>query len=371
MANFKEYTRLCREIRPPEALKVKVMESFRSSTSSYPYSAHNLGRRQLRPKLILVAVLVLAFLITACTIAVSGGLIEWLTGLGLADAETLDRLSTKADESFGSDLTEGENCLALAGDDWAEYKVLEAICDNSSIYIHFHIQPVDDGIMLIDQTLVPDSPASQLGISGITEGTVAEFADKCGKELRYASIYICYDGEPISDFGQAYEVSPDGSLHIYGSSQNPSEDKEFVLTCTAFTYPVEQQSIVPVEERTEFSVSLQNKSSRLSSMVFTSFDPEIEEKYQISIESLVIEETELGYYCTFTYRGKEVLFSMLDENGEYFTSGGPRGSSSNTLNSDGSYSITEGVPKVEHPERLMFMLVDGNFDKHGPYSFAP
>ena len=370
MANFKEYTRLCREIRPPEDLKAKVMESFHNGTS-LPCSVRNGSRRRLKPKLILAAVLLLAFLITACTIAISGGLIERLVEMGLADADTLERLSTKASESSGGDLTGDEDCLALAGDDWAEYRVLEAICDSNSIYIHFLIRPVHSSVMLIDQTLLPDSPASQLGLAGAGKGSIAQFADSCGKELRYAAVYVCYGGENIFDLGQTFEYAPDGSLHIYGSCQNPSEDRDFVLTCTAFTYPAEQQTIVPAEERTEFEVNLQNKSSGPSSMVFTGFDPEIEEKYGISIESLVIEETELGYYCTFTYRGKEALFSMLDENGEYFAPGGPRGSSSNTLNSDGSYSITEGAPKVEHPEKLMFMLVDGNFDKHGPYGFTP
>lgn len=223
----------------------------------------------------------------------------------------------------------------MATDDWAEYRVLEAVCDYGSIYIHFQIVPLDKSSFFIHQMLSPDSPAWELGIPG--------------------------------------ESAPDGSLHIYGSCQNLSDEKELLLSCTAYTIPVDCQSPVAEEDRTRFDVRLQNRSSA-SSRVFSLFDSEIQEKHGITIESLVIEETELGYYCTFTYRGEnaeKTLFSIVDENGEYFQERVPRGSGGNSMNSDGSYSLTVGAPKVEQPEKLMIMLIDENHDKHGPYGFAP
>lgn len=368
MVKFNEYSRLSKQIKAPEYLKNQLISGAAGSVRKSYISA---GR--FKAKVILVAVLLLAFLATACTLAVSSGLIERLARRGLADADTPRSLSTKASESTETDPSRDAGCLAMARGEWAEYRILEAICDYNSIYLHFQIIPLDKSTMLIAQTLNPGSPASELGISGANESTVEEYAGSLGKRLRYAALSLSYDGNAISNLGQSFEAAPDGSLHIYGSCQNPSNEAAFPLTCTVFTYPIGQQTIVPVEERTEFEFTLQNKSC-VSSLMFTRFDPEIQEKFGISIESLVIEETELGYYCTFTYRGERAertLFSMVDENGEYFPIGGPRGSSSNTLNSDGSYSVTCGAPKVDEPEKLMFMLVDENFDKHGPYSFNP
>lgn len=368
MAEFKEYSKLCREICPPESLNKRVVESLRRSSGSHRRS-YPATTRRFGLKLAIAAVLILAFLAMACTIAVYSGLIEMLAKRGLADAETLSSLSTVSAESPGAGLTDAA-CIAIARDDVAEYRVLEAIYDYNSIYIHFQILPLDSGMMFIDQMLSPGSPAVQLGIAGAEVGTIEEYADSCGKEIRYASIYLSYQGNTIFDLGKTFEYSKDGSLHIYASSKNPCTDTYISLVCAAFTYTVNQKNIVPEADRTEFELRLQNKSS-LNYMVFTKFEPGIWENYGVNIEKLVIEETELGLYCTFTYTGREVLFSMVDEHGQYFKTGAPRGSSSNTVNSDGSYCLTVVAPKVEHPEKLMFVLVDGNFDKHGPFAFAP
>lgn len=367
MRKFKDYTELCRQIHVPENLKEHVINS-----SGKIVNVRGTVHRKIITKAVLAAILLLAFLATACTLAVSSGLINRLTRRGLADADTLESLSTTRSDSSDTDFPQVTGYLAVAKDDSAEYRVLEAICDYNSIYIHFQIVPLDTGTMFIHQALSPDSPARELGIPGINNGTVEEYAQEQGKNLRYANISLPQDSMPISSFGVDAETAKDGSLHIYGNCENFSDEEEFSLTCTAYTYPVDRQTVIPEEDRTELNVTLQNKSS-LSSLVFTRFDPEIQEKYGIVIENLVIEETELGYYCIFTYRGEKAertLFSMVDENGQYFSSGGPQGSSSNSLNSDGSYSLTCGVPTVEHPEKMMFMLVDENFDKHGPYSLG-
>ena len=372
MENFDTYSCLCRKIKPSEALKVRVLNSCQRSSRG-GLGRHEAVSSHYKFKIVLAAVLVLAFLAAACTLAVSTGLVERLAQQGLADTDTLRDLSTNSSESAEPGSARETCCLALAIDNWAEYRVLEAICDYNSLYIHFQICPLDSSTMFLDQTIDPDGPVSQLGLDISDGNTVAEYADARGKKLRYTSIYLCYAGERIFDLGQTFEVAPDGSLHIYGSCRNPSSDTIFSLTCTAFTYPIQQQDAGLAEGKTEFTFTVQNKSSQ-TSMVFTQFSAQIQEECGISIESLVIEETELGYYCTFTYKGEKAestLFSMVDEKGEFFIEIGPRGSGSSTANSDGTYCLTVGAPKHEHPEKMMFMLIDENHDKHGPFGFAP
>ena len=373
MVRFNEYSRFCREIAPPAALKERVLKAVQEPAPGGRAMPGIYCRRSFKLKLIIAAVLVLVFLAAACTMAVSHGLIDRLAQRGLADADTLEGLSSKASESTEPGASQDMEYLAVATDDWAEYRVLKAVCDYGSIYIHFQIVPLDKSSFFIHQMLSPDSPAWELGIPGAKDGTVEEYARSLGKSLRYANIYLSQGVEALPDFGVTGESAPDGSLHIYGSCQNLSDEKELLLSCTAYTIPVDCQSPVAEEDRTRFDVRLQNRSSA-SSRVFSLFDSEIQEKHGITIESLVIEETELGYYCTFTYRGEnaeKTLFSIVDENGEYFQERVPRGSGGNSMNSDGSYSLTVGAPKVEQPEKLMIMLIDENHDKHGPYGFAP
>lgn len=372
MRRFKDYTIFCTNLKASRALKEQVLNTYCCISNKSGNTYRPVFRRYKR-KIVLAAVLLLAFLATACTLAMSYGLIDRLVRRGLGDADTLESLTTTSAGDTESSYSQKTDFLAVAEDDWAQYSVLEAICDYNSIYIHFQVVPLDGDTIFIYQTLNPDGPAQELGIPGLSDDTVKEYAQSQGKTLRYANIYLSQDNGIMYDFGVTAETAPDGSLHIYGSCQNFSSEEELSLSCTAYTYPADWHTVIPAENRTELKVTLHNKSS-MSAMIYTHFEPEIQDKFGITIESLLIEKTELGYYCTFTYRGEKAertLFSMVDENGEYFPVGGPRGSEGSTMNSDGSYSLTDGIPIVESPEKLMFMLVDENHDKHGPYNFSP
>lgn len=377
MANFKNYGKLCQGIETPQALKDEVMKNAANNRS-----VNNIGR--IRPmrfaaKVALAAALIAALSVTAYAVSRSMNLVDKMSERGVADRDSLETISTQPSEKQGQRLADGTMCLASAQDEQAEYRVLEAVCDKNNLYVHVQIVPLKDDIIFIHQSLDGASPAKYLGIPGLTEGTVGEYAQSQGKTLRVATMYAEFEGENVPDITSQEAVTDvDGSLHIYLSGTNLSGAKELKAIFKGFTYSIDgsdpNSGMVPEKDRISVEASFQDKSSTGEELVFTSFDSEVKEKFGIEIEKLVIEETELGYYATFTWRGENAenfVINMLDENGDYFSSPRPKGGSEVICNDNGSVSLIDGIPRVEHPEKLMFQVVDGELEKHGPYSFQP
>ena len=85
-----------------------------------------------------------------------------------------------------------------------------------------------------------------------------------------------------------------------------------------------------------FDYEVENKASAQETTA-SRYDPRITES-GIEMENIQVEETELGYYVTFTWRklyeNRSVSLSLTDESGEYLP-GLPTFSSGQTLNADG------------------------------------
>lgn len=365
MTDMRDYRKLTHSIKAPDELKEKVIVKSRrmGKRPADEIRFHARPARMLAQ--VAVVVLIIAVLsVTAFAVARSMSLSDRLSEHGTADREAIESLSSDKDDY------NGEQLIAFAEDEYAEYKVLEGVCDSQTIFVHAQIIPKDDKTMFIAQDISPDDPADFLGIPGVNEGTVEDYAGAGGKTLRYANFVL----ENIDGVGLTSEYDEDGSLHIYLRGANTGGATEITVKCSAFTNSIDNMQIIDPSERTSFEAVLQNKSSLGQALVFTKFDSRIKNELGITIEKLSFEETELCYYASFTYRAEHpenvAAFTVVDENGEYFQVHG-LGSSSFTDNGDGSFTYTDPVPIVEHPEKLMFRIVDANFDKSGPFGFEP
>ena len=226
-----------------------------------------------------------------------------------------------------------------------------------------------------------------------------------------------FDSDIINGWGMHAQTDTDGSLHIYGSGNNPSSTKELNVSFEGFTYTLEGG---PAKDRTRFDLTLKDESSsdEVVYRTFRAYDPDspdIEKDLGMIIDSLTMKKTELGIYATFRYhpteklqrqideeialaqkteykkgdlnedglpmdlacspdfiRGKYLIsFSMLDEQGEYFKTTGPSGGNEGIVdNGDGTFSYTYSIPSVESTGDLKFRVMNGNMEKVGTYAFS-
>ena len=308
--------------------------------------------------------------------------------------------------------------LVSGKDDVAEYQVLEAILDSESLYTHIYVRPLRDDIILIGEWLDPDSPVGGLENPEITgDMTVREYADSQGKILMRASFEEIFDGRIIEPWGIRGVTQTDGSIHLYGSGQNPSGAKELQLLFVGLVFKVGEYS--PLLDRTILELTLEDKSSSDEVVYkhFQAYDPEspdLEKDLGIIIDSLTMKKTELGIYATFTYHPTEKLlmkideeialkkeqqptmetdeygypaklicspeyireqymvrFIMLNENGEFFKDTGPSGGDRGIIeNGDGTYSYTYTIPKHYRTENLKFRILTGDQIEVGTYAFS-
>ena len=376
---------------------------------------------------ILVAAIVAALALAGCAAVVHyrHSLIQDLKDNTLQNPEGYEALLVTAPQTEVSEAantnTEPELVpLASAKDDVAEYQVLEAILDSESLYFHERIVPLQDDVIFIDQQVMPDDPVEMLENPELTGCTIQEYADSQGKKLVYARLGEIFDANIINGWGMHAKTDTDGSLHIYGSGNNPSSTREMHISFEGFTY--EPKDSGPFLNRTSFDLTLRDESTSQETVyrTFRAWDPEspdIEKDLGFIVDSLTMKKTELGIYATFRYHPTPELqkkidgaiaeaqkvkyekgetnadglpmevacsadfirsqylisFSMLDEQGEYFKTTGPSGGRNGIVdNGDGSYSYTYSIPMVENMGNLKFRVLtgDGDMEKVGTYAFS-
>lgn len=405
MSDFNEYTRLSQEIHAPEALKNKVLLQAARQNKKHQKGHYQRPMSILRKAAIVAAVLAVTVPVTAFGVARTMSLKEHLEQ-GNQDPKVVEAMESLMVTSPTTKDGETQQYLASAKDDMAEYRVLEVVCDSQSLYIHTQVVPLRDDVMFIDQWVTPDGSVGDMCIPGVSEGTAQEYAASVGKELRYASLTPQFDGGIINGWGTWAETAPDGSLHLYGSGNNPSGQKAFDMTFSGFTYATDDADGVPVEERTTFAAKIQDNSSSTETVYkhFRAYDPQspaLEKDLGIVMDSLTMEKTEMGIYATFTYHlTDEVLagldeevrkaqaenpdypasevknqhlvsFIVVDENGEFFKTTGQHGGGQGVVdNGDGTYSYTDSIPMVDNTDNLKFKVMSYDLSKVGLYAYS-
>lgn len=357
MHSFNDYRVLTQDIHAPEDLKHRV---FLSAVSTENRKQKKTGGRYSRgwslvQKAAVAAILVIAIPITAFAAARYLGLTDYLAESGMEDTQAVQDLSVSMAQ------------LESYCNDYAEYTILEAVCDSNLIYVAAQIKPLDEGNMLVPQFVSADSSVQELGLAGITEGTVGDYAASLGKTLVYADVGY-WNGEAHLDGVADFRYSEDGTMYYYYSTQNTFDAQDITLKCSGLAYT----DGMSLANRVEFETKLFDRSTSAETK-FTVFDDKAYAETGIRISSLTIQETELGMYATFTYEtnGESgVNFKLLDANGNELVSMPNMTATGVVDNGDGTCSEMLTCQKPDSLEGLQFMIRDFETGEHfGPYSF--
>ena len=411
-----------------EALETRTSEKGTERMKAQNHQTEKPGkyRKKHSHKITLIAAAVIVSLLAGTVAAViyyRHSLIQDLKDHSLQTPEGYEALLVTAPQT---EAAQAENLnaepelqpLASGKDGVAEYQVLEAILDSESLYFHERIVPLSEDVIFIDQQVMPEDPVEMLENPELSGCTVREYAASQGKKLVYARLVENFDAGIINGWGMHAKTDSDGSLHIYGSGNNPSSTKELHIALEGFTY--EPGASGPFLDRTAFDLTLQDESTsdEIVYRTFRTYDPEspdIQKDLGIVLDSLTMKKTELGIYATLQYhpteklqkqideeiaaaqkvkfekgetnedgvlmeilcspeyiRGQHLIsFIMLDENGDYFKVSGPSGGNQGIVdNGDGSYSYTNSIPSMDSTKDLKFRVVDGNMEEIGTYAFS-
>lgn len=369
----REYKELSKNIHAPEALKSQVLqEAVRSETKKKRDGRYSRGWSVMQ-KAAVAAILVIALPITAYAAAKGLGLMDYLAGRGMQNMEAVEALHNDATELTvsGAQTEFDEQGLATVRNDYAEYTILEAVCDSSTIFMEAKVVPLEENTLLLPSMIFEEMDSAEcLGIEGVSGGTVCEYAAANGLNLVHASVGY-WVGEKHLDGSEDFRYGEDGALYLYYSAHNISGDKEITLNCAGTAYTPE----MTVANRVEFEVTLTDKSSTVRELVYRTFDAKAWEETGIQINSLTFKVTEMGLYATFTYsvtdaKFNDIDFKIVDAAGEELAYLPGEMGSGTIDNGDGTFSRTNNYQIPVSMEGLRFVIRDfQNSADYGPYSF--
>ena len=358
MRTFHDYRELSENIHAPRELKQRVLWAAQQQSSSREKMTGKYVRRGLSlvQKAAAAAILVLVLPVTAYAAVAGFGLMDYLKQSGMKDTQPAMKLS--------SDLVE----QTPYSNNFAEYTVTEATCDSNTIYLAAKITPLDNSYLLVPQFISDDN---LLEVDGEVVGTLSEYAAVQGKTVVYADIGY-HSGEEHLDGSVDFRCSGDGTLYYYVSAANIFQGrKDIVLKCSGVAYTEEMS----VADRVEFEVGLLDKSTASALPVYTIFSPEAYADTGIRINSLTLEETEMGLYATFNFttteaKFQDIVFKLVDSEGtELAYLPGEMGTGT-IDNGDGTFSRTNNYQKPSSMEGVKIVIRDFvSAVNYGPYSF--
>ncbi len=330
---YADYQKLNDCIHAPAQLKEDVLQKAR---------ARKPRRSKVLPRLVAAAALAAVIPLSVLAVTKMPGLREYLTRFGFKNPEAVEQLVEKNTQEVSH------------SNDLAHYTIEETLCDGNALYVTVKITPRNSSHFLVpDYTMLSDSIQS-LNLEGPEGQTVGEYLKSVKKEPVFAGVWLGTNGE-----GSQGWCDPQGNLYYYITAQMPA-DGILHVSGTARTKQMKEVCRVTFEQKVESKASTQETTAG-------SCDPRITES-GIQMEHIQVEETELGYYVTFTwhklYENRSVSLSLTDESGEYLP-GLPTFSSGQTLNADGSYTQTLSAQKTVGMEELYFVIQWGQ--PFGPY----
>ncbi len=366
MRTFRDYAKLTEQIHAPEDLKARVL--WAAQTSGKRAEREKPGRYSrgfsFVQKAAVAAILLLTIPLTAYAATKALGLKDYLASRGLKDTQAVEALTN----TFATEGAE-EAPQPDAKNDYAEYTVLEAVCDQNMLYLRAQIKPVSDEYFLMPGDFGSNDDVGYLNIPGVSGCTIAEYAESLGKTLISVSVGYYY-GEAHLDGTYWSQYQPDGTILFYNSGQNIAEGKEFTLRCMGNAVSGDGT----INEHTEFEISVTDNSTSQKTEAGTQFDPKIAEELGLTMVSLDIEETELATYFTFTWTDgspEGYNFKVLDAEGNELHYLPDEMSTGNLDNGDGTFCEKLFCQKVESLEGLQFQIKSWEHDGDwfGPYPF--
>ena len=303
----------------------------------------------------LIAAAVAASLtVTAAAVSHYMDLSAYLKTHGLKDTTGVEQLSETltGQGSFSNEL--------------AEYRIMDASCDSSLIYLTVEIQAKAQDQMAIPQYVTPEDSVQVLNIDGVTEGTVLDFVRSKGKTPVYASFSIL--SNEIGTATEDVKFTPEGVMYVYMSAPNTTGKKNITLHCTGTARPAEDSRVEAVI-RSEYELIIHDRSST-KTVEFKTFDKDMGEDIHITPICLTFEETEMGTLVTFTYRGdpnranNTHFCTIVDAEGQELPWMPVSNGECREL-PGGRYAVTQILQKIPSFEGLQL-----RFPNHDPYGFS-
>ena len=344
----------------------------------------NVNSRRLL-SLVLAACMIFALAISAYAVVKEFGLLDYLSQRGMKDGQAAETLLNTAPELYNnvsSDTTSynEEDGAVYYSTKYAKDTILEALCDSQTIYLSAQVKPLENYFLIPQYLSSGDSVAELIGMEHFfekdTKMTIGEYAASQGKTLAYAGISYYEEmeaqGDPLTG-GAECRYDTDGTLYFYHTAQNIWNSREIIMKCTGKGY--EPGAAMEEIERVSFEVKVKDKSAGAEDRVYTLFSPIVKTETGIQVNSLVIEETEIGLYATFNYSTEEakfdgIFFKIVDANGKELTYLPGTNGTGEINNGDGTLSCTLNYQKADSIEELRFVIRDVyNSVNYGPYSF--
>lgn len=363
-------------MRPSNILSCleKVDEKYilEAAPAAYRPTEPRKAKKAIRRKLLIAAAVLVLITVVAFAATRGFGLLDYLADKGVKDPDKLEGLTAGPQEMFSDSDTSAEiadnGVWFNAGK--AKFTVLESLHDDENVYLLAKVVPADDDVFIIPQDVGRgDSTKLLAGLSEIPEGTVEQYAGYLGKGLGVGSMGYSVNGSHL-DGSEDYVYGPDGTLYYYFTGMLPS-DGNVTIDCTGVFYQdLEEASD---KETIEFSINLR-ETSKPQALAYGSFDKDITEQTGITVQTLTIEQTDLGFIATFEFRmegSEDIRFLLTDKEGNALPSiPGAAGSGPESID-DGVYTTTVTCLTPKDADDVRFVIYDfAEGIKYGPYRYS-
>ena len=369
----KKYMDLNENIRAPQELKDRVLRKAaqmeRKETGKPGIYSRGFG---LMPKIAAAAAVLLLVIPLTAFAAHQLILKDHLKERGLQDETVVQELvNTFPTET--TTVTEPEGTVEEVvtkpnyENEYAEYTLLEVVFDENMMYLCTQIKPKTDEYLLMPSEYSDGDDVSLYGL-GEPGTTMEDYVKEKNKPVMLAGVAY-YVGEAHVDGAIESNIQPDGTILQYYSGMNIADNKQFTLRCSTFTGTVDETIAI----REAFDVQVTDKSTSEAVKTGTKFDDRITAEAGLTMVSLDVEQTELGTYFTFTYKGGDEMgynFFPVDAEGNNLPHLPNQISTGGIDNGDGTWSETVYCQKLESLDGLQFKIRRFSDAQYfGPYAF--
>jgi len=248
--------------------------------------------------------------------------------------------------------------------------VLTAVYDKEQLYILVKSVPGSNDLFLIPRELNRnDSTGLLVGLNGIPEGTIEQYASYLGRRLAKITFTYAAGGAPLEGDSK-YAFGDDGVLYYCFSAPLPEGGTEQVLISGSFYQDLEEATDA---QSADLTIRLSRMPDAEETTV-TSFAAGVSDEAQLQIDSALIEKTGLGYHVTFKLKmteERDLLFLLTDGNGEPLPGlpGHTEAVSGETEDGYRTYRVSCQLP--QDGSALYFTVTDQDTGiEYGPYDIS-
>ena len=185
------------------------------------------------------------------------------------------------------------------------FRIREALCDNNQLVVEVEATPTDpEHYILAPTDSALDMPVTDLGIEGVTEGTVGEYAAAQGKEVLLVGARV--EDESIWENSAHFETESDGTLVIVVNATNARKEDIMNLVCHT-TYhnanTFEMEDVV----HDSFAFQLTDESTAEQVVYVPETEVKLNDAVGSVVDELIVNKTELTVAITLKWHATKEL----------------------------------------------------------------